>query len=29
MDGVLSSKMVKAARVLFDNPNEFTVKESV
>ena len=27
IDGVLSSKMVKAARCLFDNPNEFQVKE--
>ena len=29
MDGVLSSKMVKAARTLFDDPNEFQVKESI
>ena len=29
MDGVLSSKMVKAARILFNDPNEFQVKESI
>ena len=29
MDGVLSSKMVKSARCLFDDPNEFQVKESI
>ena len=29
MDGVLSSKMVKAARALFDDPNEFQVKETI
>ena len=27
MDGVLSSKMVKAARELFENPDNFQVKE--
>ena len=27
MDGVLSSKMVKAARELFDNPDSFQIKE--
>ena len=29
MDGVLSSKMVKAARILFNDPNEFKVKEDI
>ena len=29
MDGVLSSKMVKAARILFNEPNEFKVKEDI
>ena len=29
IDGVLSSKMVKAARILFNDPNEFKVKEDI